>query len=535
MRRKEFSVRHLELRGMDRRRFIQTSAGALAGFSGIGLLTGCGGDGESDQRREQVEPPSRPTGVLRVANPTAPLSLDPSKGGLAGGDAPVVRVMYDGLTALDPKTGAVVPALSTGWEHNDAFDEFSFTLRRGVTFHDGEPFDATAVKRTFDFYPTDELGFVKSLLPEFREIDTSDPGTVRFVLAQPSADFLRNLSLLRIVSPKLMRRGIDALAEEPSGTGPYRFGEQQQGRRVVLEAFAEHWGAGPYFERLEFPLVPEPSARVTALTTGEVDAVVRVGPAQVRQLSNNDDIELLARESFDQAYLRFELGNDAVGDARVRRAVAHAIDRGAIVESVLQGQAQVAKSVLPPGTYGYAETATQYPYDPARARRLLVEAGAGEGHRIRIAGSAGVHVLGEQVLQAVAAQLNEVGLAAEVDILEDTVAGSESLSERPQHDAYYGEFFWANGGPFILDLGLLQLFTNFASPAFDELVGRMKTTPDGPAREAVLAEVQEAFARELPAVPMHVHTLTDAVRSDIHGYIPAKDGLILNFGQAFRA
>src|SRR5262245_25145501 len=108
MRRKEFSVRQLEPAGMDRRRFIQTSAGAVMGFAGVGVLAACGGDGDADQRSERAEPPSRPTGVLRVANPTEPLSLDPSKGGLAGGDAPVVRVMYDGLTALDPRSGAVV-------------------------------------------------------------------------------------------------------------------------------------------------------------------------------------------------------------------------------------------------------------------------------------------------------------------------------------------------------------------------------------------------------------------------------------------
>jgi peptide/nickel transport system substrate-binding protein len=453
---------------------------------------------------------------------------------LSASDLRVIPSVYEGLVQYNENSTELVPALAESWSSSDDAQEWTFQLRRGVTFHDGAPFDSEAVKATFEYYQRDleEGGFLGLLVPEFRRIDTSSRYEITFVLEAPDGDFLRNQTLLRIISPRLAAKGHDAIAREPAGTGAYRV-DVVSSRRSTLVANDNYWGDGPYFERLEIPFVGDLNARVNGLVTGQLDIEVRLPPPQVRALDTQ--MTKLQRKSWGTAYLRFITTNAAVRDVRVRRAIAHAIDRQAIVDNILLGQAELLKSPMPAGAYGYSEPETQYPYDPDRSRALMREAGVGPGHRIRMVAIPSVHVLGPEVAEAMVSQLNAVGFRTDLALLEDAVAGTEAAKEVPRYDVFYGENFWLTGGPIIYTLEFLQGSSHYNPPNVARLVDRMKRLPDGEERLGVIAEVNELMNRGLPVVPLHAHTLTDATRPDIAGYNPTKDGLATIFTSTYRA
>ncbi len=356
---------------------------------------------------------------------------------------------------------------------------------------------------------------------------------MRFKLSQPYPDFGRNQSFLRIISPKLIKQGKKAVAKRPTGTGPYRFGKIVPGQYTTLPANTEHWGTGPYFAELRLPLVSQLSARVAALSTGQIDVVNRLAPPQAAQFAGNHDVSLpTTGPSWAQGYFLFKVNNVNVRDLAVRQAVAWGLDREAIVKSILLGRATVADSSLPPGVYGFAKPATTYAYNPDKARQILKAAGL-SNPKLRMVSFANVHVLGEQVGQAAAAQMKDVGFDVTFDILDDTVGTQDFLQGK--HDMYFDEYFWLNGGPLQLSLNFPTAYTGWSNSQYAKLLAQMQVTPDGPARERLLAQMQELLARFLPWMPMHTHILTDGVRANIHGYQPPKDGLMPRYEAAFRA
>jgi len=525
-------------RVLDRRAFVRRSALSVAGVSSLsGLLAACGSSGSTTAGAGAAagSPPSVPTGVLRVPNPAAIASgLDPSRG-LSAADLRVIPSVYEGLAQFDAVAAKPVPALATSWTNSSDGKTWTFKLRKGVTFHDGESFDAAAVKATFDYYAKDlkSGGFLGILLPAFAHVDTSAPDQIVFHLKDPDGDFLRDLTVLRIISPKLANGGHDAIAKAPAGTGPFVV-KSVSAQTTILEANRRYWGAGPYYQRLEVPFVGDLNARINGLTTGQLDIEVRVPPPQAKSLQGNTMVKELTRKSWGTAYMRFITTNPAVADLRIRQSIAYAIDRASIVKDILLGQAELLKGCMPPGVYGYSEPATQYAYDPDKARQLLKQASS-TGHRLKMVAIPSVHVLGPEVAQAIADQLGEIGYKVTLDLLEDAVSGTDATSVHPKHDMFYGENFWINGGPLVYSLGFLQGASHYNPPEVQRLVTKMRTTPDGPERLATIAALNEAMAKGLPVVPLHCHILTDAVRSNLQDYHPTRDGLACTFTSSYRA
>ncbi len=314
---------------LDRRRFLARAMGAAVTAGGVsGLLSACGGGSStSGAAASAAKPPARPTGVLNSAIVTDFVTLDPSSAGTEQ-DLAVVTNVYEGLLKFDAKFEQLVPVLATSYEQSSDGREWTFHLRQGVRFHDGAPFDSEAVKATFAYYKSDPTFLAFLLLPDKFETDTSDPYVVRFKLSQPYPDFGRNQSFLRIISPKLIKQGKKAVAKRPTGTGPYRFGKIVPGQYTTLPANTEHWGTGPYFAELRLPLVSQLSARVAALSTGQIDVVNRLAPPQAAQFAGNHDVSLpTTGPSWAQGYFLFKVNNVNVRDLAVRQAVAWGLDR----------------------------------------------------------------------------------------------------------------------------------------------------------------------------------------------------------------
>lgn len=515
---------------VDRRCFLVRTTGILASLSLAGVGLGACGSSSPSSQPPPAARPSRPTGTLRVANGAAPASLDPAQA--AGiGEFLLLRNLHDGLLNFDASYRKLAPALATEWSVSDDGREWEFRLRSGAKFHDGEPVDSTAVKKTFEYYLESEGSFGQLLLPQFREIDDSDPVRARIVLKDPYADLATNQTVVRLLSPRSIAAGRESVGAKPAGAGPFRFVSRAQDGSLVLEAFTEYWGDAPFVERLELPVIADLSAQVSALEAGDVDLVTGLPPLQGQRVARSRDTETSAVESWGVSYLVFRCDQPPVDDLRVRQAICHAIDRDAIRKSVLVERGSVLDSVYPPGLSGYSEPSTTYPYDPERARELVRESGATAPVRLRMAAPPE----DSQVPQAIVGQLKDAGFDATLTVLEAGVFGKEFGSARPRFQLFKNQHFWLTGGPLFFSIGLFPILSHYSDARLDSLTGKLVSMPAGAQREQTLAEIQEAFARGVPYFPLHTIESTDAFKSNVYGYEAPKDGLMPSLGGAYLA
>jgi len=350
--------------------------------------------------------------VLTFGTGADPVALD---GALVsdGESLRVINQMFEGLVGLKPGTTEVVPALATSWEASADGRSWTFALRQGVTFHDGEPLNAAAVCFNFDrwhhftgsfqnpdasyYWQTVLGGFADGGGPAFRlyaGCEAINEHTARIDLTQPSASFLAALVLpsFSIASPKALREyGADQgevdtqgvfhptgtySRQHPTGTGPYRLSEWVVGDHLTMVRNPAYWRQIPgNVDTLIFRPIGDNAARLQALQTGEIQGYDLVAPEDLATIRGDPALQVLERPAFNVAYVGMNQAIPPLGDLRVRQAVAHAINRQAIVDAFYVGRGEVAKEFMPPSLAGYADDVTTYDHNPAKARKILVDAG----------------------------------------------------------------------------------------------------------------------------------------------------------------
>jgi peptide/nickel transport system substrate-binding protein len=521
---------------VDRRRFLVSGGSVIAATSSLSmLLAACGGgdDAQSGTSAAAGKAPAKPTGTFQPALPSNITNFDPSNTGQEA-DLTAIAMACDALVDFDSSYKKFVPALATSWEVSGDGREYVFQLRDGVTFHDGEPFDSAAVKANFEYFKGTAFG--SFLLPKSYEIDASDPMSIRFMLKAPFPDFVRHqTSFLRLSSPKAIRGGDRVLAKAPVGTGPYRFVSYTPSDNVTLEANEDYWGKGPYFERVVLKIVKDSTTRFNGLLSGSLDAVHRVQPTQVAQVKSNSKFGWATVNSWTTAYLHIQTQRPAMQDAKVRQAIAHAIDRQAIIDSVVLGQGQ-AGDYMPESLYGYVPPETTYEYDPAKSRKLLQEAGVSLPHKITIATTAEVILLADKIANAIAAQLDEAGFSTEVSIISASLLSEQEAAPPPRdYDILYDEHNWLDGGPIVYAVGQPATDGAWENAEFERLREKLNTTADGPDRIEVIGEIQELIATEVPGVGFAHWDFTSAWDKSIQGYQPPVDGVIPRYATAYRS
>ena len=306
--------------------------------------------------------------------------------------ARAVRRVYEGLTGFIPGTYDIEPALAESWEISDDGTVYTFKLRQGVKFHDGSPFNAEAVKYSMERqidadHPAHASGkypFAKNYLGNVAAIDAVDSHTVKFTLKEPFAPFLQYLTHLsiRIVSPKALQDWGADIATHPAGTGPYKLAEWQPGVKAVFEANEDYWDGAPSVKKLIFVPIVEAQARLSAITTGEIDLTYDVPAESLDALRTDTNVAVLEGLSAHVWYfvLNTRLENPPFNKKLVRQAMNYAVDKEAIVKNILQGTGVAAYTPLSP-VYGktHNKDVRRYDYDPAKAKELLAEAGYPDG------------------------------------------------------------------------------------------------------------------------------------------------------------
>ncbi len=379
-------------------------------------------------------------GTLVIAWEADPGVLVP---GLSTGGATVraLVLLYDSLVHEDLTKPAgqvdsppITPGLAERWTISPDGMTYTFFLRRGVKFHDGTEVDAEAVKFNFDRAIDERHPFFDATLRSInfslvgyrviKETRVADRYTFQLVLSEPFPSLLRNLATRTtgIVSPTAMRRlGKDRFALAPVGSGPFKFIEQERGVKVVLERNPDYWGGAPLLDRVVIRPIVEAASRVAALVAGEVDVMVVIPPDSVHQLRFNRSIQVAFAGPPHIWFWMLNCRATPTKDKRVRQAMNYAVNREGLVKDILRNTATVAKGPFPPGNPGYAkDNVAGYTYDPARARRLLAEAGFPNGFEMKCfypASGTGMMVP-TPMNEYIQANLRDVGIRVSFEVLE---------------------------------------------------------------------------------------------------------------------
>jgi peptide/nickel transport system substrate-binding protein len=422
-----------------------------------------------------------------VALQLEPPTLDPTSGAAAATDEVTYRTIFEGLTTLDA-TGAPVPLLATHWTMAPDARSYIFHLRAGVRFQDGTPFDARIV--AFSLMRAVRPGSTNALaerLSELAGVDVLDGLTVRIRLKTPDAGLPVLLAWgdCVMVAP----RSVDKLATEPVGTGAFRLQSWSRGDRLRLVRNQGYWGAKPALANIEYRFVSDPAAAYAAVKTHSVDVFPDYpAPENLAQLRADPSLRVTTAPSEGEVILALNNAQGPLRDIRVRRAIAFALDRQAIIGGAMFGYGQPIGSHFPPQNPDYVDMTGRYPHDPAAARALLTEAGFAEGLTLtlKLPPPAYARRSGE----IVAAQLAAIGIHARIVPVEWPQWLDEVYTRRQ-----YDMTIVSHAEPADYDIyGRSDYYFGYDGRAVRLLLDRLKVTTDPAGRHALLVAIQRRIA-----------------------------------------
>jgi len=327
--------------------------------------------------------------------------------------------IFEGLVEYEAGSVLIQPCLATSWEASADGTEIVFNLRKGVKFHDGTDFNADAVvfsfARQYDtnhpFHQYGEWAYWGYMFGDVERMEKVDDYTVKFVLKRPNASIMTSLAMftVNIVSPTNAEKFKGDSFKNPCGTGPFKFVEWVKDDHITLEVNENYWRERAKLDRLIFKVIPDPSARLMALEVGEVHGIEYPNPADLDRIKANSDLVLMSQSGMNVGYMAMNTGYgyidankngmrdiadeplvktpgyyEPLTKKKVRQAINMAIDKQSIVDNIYMGTAMVAKNGMPPSMLGYNDDIVDYPYDPARAKQLLAEAGYPDGFEVTL-------------------------------------------------------------------------------------------------------------------------------------------------------
>ena len=340
-----------------------------------------------------------------------PPNLDPTAGAAAAIDEVVYANVFEGLTRFGPD-GAVLPALAESWEIAPDGLSWVFNLREGVSFHDGLPFTAEDVVFSFDrAMAEDSTNAQKQLFDGINEVTAIDDTTVEIGLDAPKGSLLFNLAWgdAVIVSPA----SAETNKSNPVGTGPFRFSNWVQGDRIELVRNEDYWGAKPALEKVTFKFISDPTAAFAAMMAGDLDAFPNYpAPENLAQFEADPRFSVIVGSTEGETILAMNNARPPFDDIRVRRAIAHAIDRQAIIDGAMFGYGTPIGSHFAPHSPAYEDLTAESAYDPELAKALLAEAGYPDGFATTLTLPPPSYA--RRGGEIVASQLRAVGIEAEI-------------------------------------------------------------------------------------------------------------------------
>ncbi|MEB3187539.1 MAG: ABC transporter substrate-binding protein [bacterium] len=482
---------------------------------------------------------SRRTDTLIFAKAKDATRLDPADT-VDAESTTVTENICEGLVRFADGSCRIEPALATRWDVSPDGRTWTFHLRPGVRFHDGTPFDARAVKLSFDRQrkpgPGQVFEFWASFFaPVLDRVEVVDPRTVRMRLKVPDATFLANLAIpsMSILSPTaLANEDAAAIARHPVGTGPFRFVRWVRGERIVLERNLDYWDGPPRLRKLVFKPVPENAVRLLELEVGAVDAMDGINPDDVARVERNPELRLASAPGMNVGYLAFNVTRKPLDDVRVRRAIRLALDKPALVKAFFAGGrlGQAAVNPMPPALLGYAERLVDPAPDLSIARRLLAEAGLAGGFELPLWALPVARPYmpqGQRTAEAIQAALQPLGIRVNIQSYEWGTY-LDKLG-RGDHTAALMGWIGDNGDPdnFLYTMfdannarpgGGASNYCFYRDPAVHAWLTEARLTTVLATRTRLYRQVQERLHDDVPCIPLfHARQLV-AMRGNVRGF-----------------
>ncbi len=433
------------------KRPIRLLALLLALALSVAPLTGCGakdepGDGSADGGSGATY-----AETFTFAQGADPRGLDPARVDDLESAKPIGNI-YEGLTKYAPDSTEVLPSLAKEWEISPDGLSYTFKLQEGVTFHDGTPFNAEAVKFNIDRQlppkVDDDMPYAGFTFGTVKDVVVVDPYTVQINLTQRNTAFLANLAMSMaapMVSPAALAAGNNSVMEAPVGTGPYTFVEWNKGENVVLVRNDDYWGEKAKTKNIVFRIITDNSARVLALNNGEVDMIDGIDATVVNTITEGGN-KLYEAPGMNVNYMAFNTTTDMFKSAEARRAVSQAVNVPELVKSLYQGYSEVATTILPTFMPGYDPDVKQAGYDPEAARAGIAAAGIKKIHMITYSNPRPYNPMtGASLAAAIQGYLQKVGVECTIDTF-DWTTYKEKVKAGDYDVAFYG-WIGDNGDP----------------------------------------------------------------------------------------
>jgi peptide/nickel transport system substrate-binding protein len=461
--------------------------------------------------------------------------------------------IYEALVAYKDESTDVEPGLAKSWDISPDGLTYTFHLREGVNFHDGTPFNADAVvfsigrmmkERNVKFFVDDIDIPAQDRPPEYwvsmemddtiDSIEATGMYTVVFKLKRVEAPFIANMGMdfADIISPTAFMKDPKGFIRNPVGTGPFAFVKWVADDQIVLEAFKDYWDKenGPYLDKVIFRAIPENSVRFLELKAGNIDICQFPNPADIELAKKDENIKLVSQSGMNVGYLGFNHTKKLWQNLALRQAVAHAINRQAIVDNIYQGMGQLAKNGIPPTMWGYNDDVAGYKYDPELAKQKLAEAGypGGEGLPELKLWSMPVprpyNPEGLKVGIAMIGDLKKIGINANVTSYDWGTYLKRQREQPDDMDMFQLGWTGDNGDP---DNFLAVLFDGLASPAirtqwknerYHELMLLGKQTIDQGKRAEIYKEAQQVMFDDVAVVTVAHSTVIWPMRNNIMNF-----------------
>ena len=449
-------------------------------------------------------------GAITIGIPLEPPNLDPSATSAEATHDVLYANVFEGLTRI-AEDGRVVPGLARDWSVSEDGLSYRFHLRAGVRFHDGSPLTAADARFSLDrARAADSRNPLRDLLRPVRAVRAEDELTLAIDLERPVAEILTYLGWgnLVVLSPASAAQA----ATHPVGTGPFRVREWRKGDAIVLERNPDYWGPPALLERVTFRIVPDASTALAALLAGDVDAFSNfTAPENLAALSRDPRFEVVVGSTEGETLLAINNARPPFNDLRVRRALAQAVDRRAIIAGAMYGYGEPIGSHFPPHDPAYVDLTGRYPYDPAAARALLSEAGYPNGFEatLRLPPPYYARRSGE----IVAAELAAVGIRVRIQNIEWAQWLEQVFKNRD-----FDLTIVSHTEPMDYDIYARPgYYFGYSNPHYDALLEELSRTREPAGRERLFGELQRQLAEDAVNVFLFELPKLGVWRRDLHG------------------
>jgi len=479
------------------------------------------------------------------------VTLDPADA-TDGESVKAIESIFDTLVRYKDGSTEVEPCLATAWTVSDDHLSWTFTLREGVTFHDGTPLNAEAVAFSFQrqldpqhpfhdaefVYWHDQFSFVK-------DVQAVGDMQVVFTLDQPFVPFLTNLAMFTasIVSPTQFQKLKDAgdagqtFKNNPVGTGPFKLKEWRRGEAVVLEAFEAHWEGRPKLDQVVLRTIADNNSRASLLQKGQLHGMDGINPADVTVLEEDAQVEVVQAPGMNVAYMAFNNLKAPFDDVRVRRACALALDLDRVAERLYYGLAVPARNPLPPTLVGYNAELPARTKDVEAAKQLLAEAGHPDGFQTPLWTMTNPRPYMPQpdkLATYVKNALKEIGV--EVTIVQKEWASYLEEIQKAEHEMCFMGWIGDNGDPdnflYVLldkkntEVGKASNYSFYRSDKVHDLLTAARVEFDAAQRAALYHKAQAVIYEDVPLVPLVHNAQVVALRKQVQGFKLHPTGLL---------